>query len=212
MPSSFDKLLDNARRGDRVAMGRLLMLHDRRLRQRISRKIGADLQGVLSADDVLQEAYTEAHRHIGRFNSQGPQAFYNWLARIADHRFLDAVKALRAAKRSPRRSARRVAVDRSSSFLGLAQLIDEKNRTPSKVIAGQEAVQAMQVALASLPEPCRRAVWMRHIEGKSVKEIAAVMGRSVRAVHQLCYRGMLRLREQMVSQSGFRPSGGHASM
>jgi RNA polymerase sigma-70 factor (subfamily 1) len=203
LSTSIDRLLAQAQQGDRVAMGRLLMLYDQRLRRRLAQRISVNLRRVLSVEDVLQETYGDAYRHVRRFESRGPQAFYNWLAAIAERKLIDAVKAIRASKRSPRPGARRIAADRSTSFLGLARLVDEKGKTPSKAIARQEAVRAVRVALASLPEPCRRAVWLRHIEGKQVSEIAAVLGRTERAVHQLCYRGLQRLREQMGSRSKY---------
>jgi len=204
MAVSVGELAERAVEGDRIALGRLLVLYDPRLRRRIGRKIGADAGARgLSVEDVLQETYTAGYRHIQRFESRGPEAFYKWLAAIGDHKFLDAVKALRAAKRRPRSGARRIAVDRSTSFLGLAQLLDGRRKTPSGVIARREAVQALQVALASLPSPCRQAVWMRHIDGKSPREIAATLGRTERAVHQLCYRGLAQLRERLGSRSKF---------
>ena len=116
---------------------------------------------------------------------------------------IDAVKALRAAKRPPRERPQPAPTDRSTSFLNLAKFVDKKGKTPSGVVAGEEAVRAVQVALASLPELCRQAVWMRHIEGKRVSEIAAALGRTERAVHQLCYRGLAQLRERMGSRSEY---------
>lgn len=190
-------------KGDRVALGRLLLLHDQRLRRRVERRIPADLRSLLSIDDVLQETYIEAHRHIGRLEPRGAQAFHNWLAAIADRKLIDTVKALRAVKRTPPGGGRRLAVDRSTSFLGLAQLIDSRNKTPSGIVARREAVRALQVALASLPGPCRQVVWMRHIENRTPQEIAAAIGRTERAVHQLCYRGLRRLREKMGNRSKF---------
>jgi RNA polymerase sigma factor (sigma-70 family) len=59
------------------------------------------------------------------------------------------------------------------------------------------------VAVATLPEALRQVVWMCHIEGQSVREIAAALGRTERAVNQLCYRGLLKLREQMGHRSRF---------
>jgi RNA polymerase sigma-70 factor (subfamily 1) len=203
MDPAINRLLTRAKQGDRVAMGRLLMVYDRRLRRRLARRISADLQRVLSVEDVLQETYGDAYRHVRRFESRGPQAFYNWLAAIAERKLIDAVKGLRARKRAPAPGARRIGIDLSTSFLGLARLVDEKGKTPSKVIAREEAVRAMQVGLAALPESCRQAVWLRHIEGKDVSEIAAALGRTERAVHQLCYRGLQRLREQMGSRSKY---------
>lgn len=203
MAATVDRLVAQARRGDRVALGRLLLLHDQRLRDRISRRIAADVRGVLSADDVLQDTYAEVYRHIRRFEPSGPRSFFAWLATIADRKLLDSVKGQRAAKRSPPAGAKRVTLDRSTSLLGLVRLVDKKSKTPSRVISRQEAIQALQVALASLPEPCRQVVWMRHIEGKAAREIAVVLGRSEGAVNQLCHRGLQRLRELMGSRSDF---------
>lgn len=67
----------------------------------------------------------------------------------------------------------------------------------SRVLGAKEVVHAIQVALVSQPEVCRQAVWMRHIEGRAVGEIAAALGRTERAVHQLCYRGLAMLEEAM---------------
>ncbi len=203
MTVSADDLAKRAVQGDSVAVGRLLMLYDARLRRRIGRKIGVRRGGTLAVEDVLQDTYTAAHRFVHRFEPRGQDSFYRWLAAIADHKLIDAVRALRAAKRSPKPDARRVALDRSSSFLGLARLIDRKGTSPSGVVARREAIRAMQVALASLPEACRQAVWMRHIDGKSPREIAAALDRTERAVHQLCYRGLAQLRERMGSRSKF---------
>ncbi len=200
---SLDDLLEQAKQGDRAALGRLLMAHDLRLRRHIDRRLPADLRGALSTEDVLQETYIEAYRHVGSFESRGPQAFYRWLAVIADHQLADAAKALRAAKRPPPDRARQVPLDRSTSFLALVQLLDRTGSTPSRILGAKEAVQAMQVALASLPEACRQAVWMRHIEGRAVREIAAAMGRTEHAVHQLCYRGLAMLAEAMGPTSRF---------
>jgi len=200
---SLDTLMKRAVGGDRVAVGRLLMLFDGRLRRRMARKITPNLQAVLSAEDVLQETYIEAYRHVGTFQPRGPDSFYRWLAAIAEHKLLDAGKALRAAKRPPRRRARPIAPDRSSSLLGLVELADGKGRTPSGIASRKEAVQAVQVALAALPPACREALWLRHIEGEPVKDVAAAMGRTERAVHQLCYRGLQLLRKELGSRSRY---------
>ena len=203
MASAIEKLLARAKTGDRQCLGRLLMAYDQRLRQHIDRRIPVSVRGVLAVDDVLQEAYTQAYRHVDQFEYQGQGSFYNWLAKIADHKLLDAVKSQKAAKRMPAGNVRRIGEDRSESLLGLARLIDSKGKTPSKVVGRREAVREMQVALSSLPEECRRAVWLRHIEGRPAREVAALLGRTEHAVHQLCYRGLLRLREVMGTRSKF---------
>ncbi|MBN2446265.1 MAG: sigma-70 family RNA polymerase sigma factor [Phycisphaerae bacterium] len=201
MAVGVEELTQRAVAGDRVALGRLLMLYDQRLRRRVGLRFNANLRQSVSVEDVLQETYTAAYTHVRKFEPRGEGTFYRWLAAIADRKLLDAAKAQRAAKRSPRAGGRRIATDRSTSLLGLARLLDSKGKSPSGVVSQREAVQAMQVALAALPEPCRQAVWMRHIDGKAACEVAAAMGRTERAVHQLCYRALKLLREQMGNPS-----------
>ena len=203
MGVSVDELVEMAASGDKVAMGRLLMLYDEPLRQRIGRHITADLQGALSAEDVLQETYVEAYRHMEGFEPQGRQAFGRWLTTIADRKLVDAVRALRAAKRPPRHREQRIPDDRSSSFLALGQLADKHGKTPSRIMAGEEAVGAVQSALAALPDACRQALWLRYIEGKPVEDVAEALHRTKRAIHQLCYRGLILLREEMGSRSRY---------
>jgi RNA polymerase sigma-70 factor (ECF subfamily) len=201
-----DKLVALARSGDRVATGRLLMLYDLRLRRHISRRITPGIQALITTEDVLQETYTEAYRHITGYQPRGHGAFYRWLATIADHKLVDSIKALRAAKRTPPKRISWARVDLSASFSTLAQLVDGKGRTPSRIVARKEAGRVLQVALASLPEPCREAVWMRHFESRSVAEIASLLGKTEHAVHQLCYRGLHLLREAMGGRSRFLSS------
>ncbi len=202
METALSELVVRATQGDRLALGRLLLFYDLRLRRRIERRISADLRPALAVEDVLQETYAAAHRHVSELEPRGEGAFYAWLAMIADRKLLDAGKARRAAKRTPP-AGRRVEHDRTTSFLGLARLVDERGHSPSGQVARREAVQALQVAVATLPEALRQVVWMCHIEGQSVREIAAALGRTERAVNQLCYRGLLKLREQMGHRSRF---------
>jgi RNA polymerase sigma-70 factor (ECF subfamily) len=58
--------------------------------------------------------------------------------------------------------------------------------------------QARLFGLVSrLPEDQRRVIEMRFVEQKSIREIAAALGRSEGAVKQLQFRGLSELRERM---------------
>ena len=51
--------------------------------------------------------------------------------------------------------------------------------------------------VAQLPEDQRRVIEMRFVEQKSIREIAASLGRSEGAVKQLQFRGLESLRARM---------------
>ncbi|HBB83929.1 MAG TPA: RNA polymerase subunit sigma, partial [Sulfitobacter sp.] len=61
-------------------------------------------------------------------------------------------------------------------------------------------VDALQQALASLPDRQRQAVVLRHIDGMANPEIAEVLGIGVEAVESLTARGKRALAAQLSAQ------------
>jgi RNA polymerase sigma factor (sigma-70 family) len=67
-------------------------------------------------------------------------------------------------------------------------------RTPSRLLAQQEAVARLLARLNALPEEYRRAILMAKIEGLSTAEMAEQLGKSREAVALLVYRAVKRFR------------------
>jgi len=195
-------LMRRAVAGERLALELLLLAHYARLRNRIARKIPADVRAVVAADDVIQAAFVEAIRHVAAFEPHGPEAFYRWLATLAEHKLVDAIRA-RRGRGSPAAVRQRAGPMFADSVAALLELVVAPDRTPSRVAAGAEAVHAVRVALAMLPDPYQRALWLRYIQGWSVSAIALELGRTERAIHALCGRGLKRLRDLLGSASRF---------
>jgi DNA-directed RNA polymerase specialized sigma24 family protein len=107
MPAeSFDdaQLIAQAKAGQRLAFERLLVRHQDRLADRVGARMRARLRGVLDEGDILQEIFAEGWKSFAGFEPEGDDALFGWLARIAEHRLLNALKAQRALKRGgPRR-------------------------------------------------------------------------------------------------------------
>jgi len=180
------------------------MGHYDRLAAEVSRKLPAELRGVIAPDDVLQETFIVAFREIGSFVPRGPGAFQHWLAAIAEHRLLDLIKARRRVKRG----GGRVAVDAHAaspegSLVGLLEQVHVSERTPSRSAASHEALSALRVGLASLKDDYRQALTLRYLEGLPVADIAARMGRTARAIHMLCHRGLEQLRQALGRSSRY---------
>ena len=57
-----------------------------------------------------------------------------------------------------------------------------------------EAVDAVQIALAALPEDYRTAITLRYIHGRSCAQVAKAMRKSDGAVWSLLYRGKRKMR------------------
>jgi RNA polymerase sigma-70 factor (ECF subfamily) len=188
-------LIERAVNGDAGATELLLLRHYDRLCSELTPLLPRDLKAVVTAADVLQEAYIVAFREIHTFIPRDPQAFHAWLRAIARHRLLDMVKAQRAAKRGGGRQAVRDAGNpAAASLAGLLAQLDIDGHTPSRSVAGHEAVAALQVGLSGLQPAYRTALTLRYIEQLPIAEIARRMDRSEPAVHALCHRGLERLR------------------
>lgn len=197
------ELVSRAVAGDAAAIQELLLLHYDPLAARLAHAIPADLQGTIAVEDVLQEAFADAVRHIATFEARGEGALAGWLAAIADNRLIDLIRAARALKRGGGQA--RVdggATDRSSVDDLLAQLAVNE-RTPSRSVAGHEAATAIRRALAGLSDDYRKAIQLRYFDGLSVAETASRMNRTEPAVHMLCHRAIAQLRELLGSASDF---------
>ena len=192
------RLIDRAVAGESAALERLLLAHYDRLAARIARRLPADLRATVSEEDILQQAFIAAFGAIGSFEPKGAGAFYRWLCTIAEHRLQDAIKTQRAAKRG----AGRVAADARSptgddSYDDLIDLLAVESRTPSRSVARHEAAGAIRVALAALKEDYRRAIELRYIQRLPVAEVAGIMSRTERSVHNLCRRALKELHAVM---------------
>src|SRR5262245_31685002 len=141
------ELLGRATAGDEAALERLLMLHHTRLCGDIASRLPARMQAIVSVDDVVQEAYIVVFQEIAAFRPQGPGSFYAWVATIAGRKLLDGLKAQRTLKRGG--DARRLDSETSSSASAVEwlEVLATYERTPSRSMAGREAISAIQTAI-----------------------------------------------------------------
>lgn len=197
-------LISRAVGGDSPAMQELLLLHYDALAQRLAGQMPQDLQGTLTVEDVLQEAFTSALQSITAFQARGDGAFQAWLAAIAEHRLIDMVRSARAI----RRGGGRVAIDahnhETSTVGDLLGLLAADDHTPSRSVAGHEAVSAIQSALGGLQTDYREVLQHRYFNGLTVAQTAARMNRTEPAIHMLCHRAVAQLRQNMGDVSRFR--------
>lgn len=195
-PDERQALAVAAAGGDRVALERLLLAHYDELEQRIRPKLPQRLQSTQAVEDILQQTFLQAFRDIRRFEPRAGASFGDWIGRIAEHRLLDAIKEHDRQKRGG--DMHRVEGSPHDSVLApILDWIAADDPHPSSAAARGEALQALQVALAGLEPDQRDAIRMRLLEGLSLEETAAKLGRSPDAVRGLVHRGKLKLRDAM---------------
>lgn len=190
------ELLQAAVGGDRVALERLLLTHYSRLERHVAAQLPESAQSVISAEDILQEAFVQVFRDIHTFDVDGAVSLGAWLRAIVDHRLTDALRKLRAIKRGA--GFHRMQNEPVRSSLGelTAQLMGDEER-PSQLLARDEAVQAVQVRLAGLPDDQQEAIRLRYLNQQSLESVAEAMQRSPAAVRGLVHRAKASLREML---------------
>ncbi len=196
------QLIAAAAAGDQAALTALLTETYATLRGYLARRIPADLQATIAAEDLVQETHVEVFRRIGDFRPDGDAALLRWVQTIAANRLRNAIRNRRAAKRGGRRvQVRQPGL--SESITVLLNVIAVCEDTPSQAAARDEIAPAVADAIAVLLPDQRQAVTLVYLDGLSVAEAAKKMNRTERAVHNLCYKARRHLREALGSRSDY---------
>ena len=202
--AQFTSIVRLARSGDQAAAGCLFAASYRVLRAYLESAMDAVLRKLrLEPEDVLQDVFASAWRQLGEAEFNCWNAFLGWLKTIATNRMIDLRRHALADKRNINRQISEVGRRSSSSYVDLAHRLAGSLPTPSHGAARQEAVAYLVAQLWCLPPDYREVVQYRFLESLPVTEVAARMKRSEAAVHKLCHRALLKLRELMGSSSRY---------
>ena len=193
--SSYD-LIERIKNGDREAFTALFDKYRPRLAVLVHFKFGPGLPRFVEVDDILQETLFEAYRDIEQFTYRSPGSFMSWLARIADHVLADLARSQGRQKRHAEEMLR----FRSESNPAGPEPLDA--RTPSRVLAEEEALRGLLDKLNSLPEDYRQAILLMKVEGLSTQEAAKRLGRSREATALLLHRAIECFRSVQDSREG----------
>lgn len=145
------------------------------------------------AEDITQEAYLRAYRSFGTYNRQLP--FESWFFRILSNLFIDVLR--RRPKQKPLSLDQPIGEDSGDEHL-LLQIPAPKGN-PEQSLMSNVMDEKLQLALTSLPEVFRKAVWFCDVDGYSYEEIADQMGTSIGTVRSRIHRGRLLLKKAMAA-------------
>lgn len=120
------------------------------------------------AEELTQQTFVEAIRNRSRFD--GRSDVVTWLCAIGRNKLVDHH---RRHGRDQRRHG---------------ELLDQHRLRADAAWRSSEARDAVERALAVLPADQRLALLFRHLDGLSVREVAAVIGRSEKATESLLAR------------------------
>ncbi|MBO0842282.1 MAG: sigma-70 family RNA polymerase sigma factor [Nocardioides sp.] len=170
-------LVELARKGDKEAFGQLYdHYHVSVYRFLFYRTRSAQL-----AEDLTSETFFRALRSMTGFRWQGKD-FGAWLMTIARNLATDHFKAGRTR------------LEMTTEDMGQH---DEKAEGPESIVMAGITNEMLIGALGKLPDEQRDCIIMRFLQGLSIAETAAVLGRSDGAIKQLQLRGIRNLAKQM---------------
>ena len=189
--------LEALRAGDRAEFARFVEVYSGVI-YRLALKMVNNPQ---DAEDILQETFIKAFRHISGFD--GRSKLSTWLYRIATN---EALMLLRRRKHN---------------FLSIDEPIEssEEEQEPLQIVdwcclpedelMSTEARKYLDQAIDELPTSLRVVFLLREIEGLSTQETADVLSLSETAVKTRLSRARLNLREQLTNYYGERMGRKH---
>ena len=172
-------LVDEATAGDLDAFEALV----RRYQTRLVNYALAIVRDTGEAEDVAQETFIRAYRSLGRF--RGESAFKTWLYTIATNTARTALE-----RRGHRERVGHQSLDDDAQTV-TAGTVPARVPDAETTLVTRDAIDR---ALATLPEDLRVAVVLRDVEGLDYKEIAAVTGAPIGTVESRIFRARRRLR------------------
>lgn len=202
--TDIEQLIPAAVAGDVVALQQLLLVKYTLLLAHIAARLPKDVQSVVGADDVLQQTFSDVYRDIQSCRATSEAAFFAWLKTIADHRLADTIKRL---KRKKRGGDVQQAHDCGGSVGELVAALSDHGFTPSQIVAKGEAKQALEIALAGLPDDHRQALQLYYYEGRNVASVAEQLEKTPGAVRGILDRARQKLHEMMGAASKYLTVG-----
>lgn len=171
--------------GDAEAFGRLVGVYERPAVGTAYRLLG----NMADAQEVVQEALLRAYRSLARLKE--PTRFGPWLLRIVSNLSLNARRARRSGI---------VPLDEQRGTEGATGGGGEpvvSGFGPDRHAESRELQEAIDVALAKLPEKQRMALVLFTIEGWPQKDIAELLECSLETVKWNVFQARKRLRDQL---------------
>ncbi len=159
------ELIEQFQNGDTAAFDTLFTRYQKRTFRLVQRFVS----NPEDASDLTQDAFIRAYQGLGDFKSQCQ--FYSWLYRITVNLCIDFLR-----KKS--RSEVLLYDSDESGELPMANIADPRSESPAKAVENKELRAHIRRAVRRLPPKQRQIFILRHWNGLSLKDIAAVVGRS----------------------------------
>ena len=189
LPVSDDEVVRRVRGGE-TGLFEVVM---RRYNQRLDRVARAILRDDAEAEDVTQQAYLNAYRHLDQF--AGRATFSTWLTKIAVHEAL-----ARARRRGRFNNNEQEAVDDWDG--DTMDALKSPGPDPERQAFAGELRALIESAIEALPEHYRAVFVMREVEGMSTAESAECLDITEETAKTRLHRARMLLRDTLYERAG----------
>jgi len=183
---SDEALVTATKRGDRQAFEELVLRH----RQRVLAVTQRITNNREDAEDVAQESFTKAFLHLDAF--QEKSRFSTWLTRIAMNEAFMLIRRRRGFLEVPPENP-------DDGMKSVLEAFVDHGPTPEESYWRRERTELVTESINRLGPTIRTTILLRHIEERSVKETAQILGVSIAAVKARVFHGRRKLRRTLNS-------------
>lgn len=179
--SDDTEIIEQVLRGEIDRFADLIARHRQHVLKIVSGHVPAD-----RAAEVAHDVFVQAYRSLPRFSRQAP--FEHWLSRVAVRTCYDFWRARRRAEipMSTLTADQAGWLDRALAAESDARFHDQADR--------RESLEVLDWALAQLSPENRLVLTLVHLEGRSAREAADLLGWSMVNVKVRCHRARQKLR------------------
>lgn len=187
------------------ALADALAEHAPRLRAIIQLRVDPRLSSRLDADDVLQEAFLEAHKRLARYLSDPVVPVFVWLRGVVLDTLIDFHRRHLGAQMRDAGQEVSLMTPRwpDASSAALAAYLAGSLTSPSQAAMREETARQIDCALSEMDEVDREVLILRHFEQLTNDEVAAVVGVKKAAASRRYMRALARFRNVVLAIPGF---------
>jgi RNA polymerase sigma-70 factor (ECF subfamily) len=185
-PIDENRVIERVLGGDVEAYGILVRTYQRRIfgmALRLLRDSG-------EAECVAQEAFVKAYQALAEF--RGGAAFETWITRIAINACRDRLKRKRLVVYFHQRHA-----DEENDEDGVEDRAPSSEPSPDRMLYAKEIKSRLKLAIDELSPRQRIVFVLKHLEERSIPEIAQVLGVDSGTVKSHLFRAAGKIRRRL---------------
>jgi RNA polymerase sigma-70 factor (ECF subfamily) len=193
-----DELIREAQRGERTAFDSLVRRYDQSVLRLALHMLGNEQD----AQDVHQEAFLKAYRHLGNFRFEC--SFYTWLYRIVTNLCLDQLR-----RRKSRREDPATVVDSRGDEMDLLSNVSDTRAmaNPARELDRKRMGEQINEALAKLTPRERTVFELKHYQGLKLRTIGEMLSTTEETAKNTLFRATRKLRTHLAELKEGKAAG-----